>query len=80
MERAPRLSAVFGAVVSLAIGERECLETIKQSAKVILNVLKTYVAVVEWVFDYHDRLSLGDVLCQIPRLSLILRHIDIPVE
>jgi len=39
-ERAPRLSAVFGAVVSLAFGERECLETVKTSAKVILSVLK----------------------------------------
>jgi hypothetical protein len=35
-----RLSAVFGAVVNLAIGERECLETIKTSAEAILNVLK----------------------------------------
>ena len=26
LERPPRLSAVFGEVVNLAIGERECLE------------------------------------------------------
>ena len=30
LERPPRLSAVFGEVVNLAIGERECLENISQ--------------------------------------------------
>jgi hypothetical protein len=40
LERAPRLSTVFGTVVNLAMGERGCLETIKTSANVILNVLK----------------------------------------
>jgi hypothetical protein len=40
LETAPRLSAVFSAVVNLAIGERESLESIKTLANVILNILK----------------------------------------
>ena len=40
LERAPRLSAVSGAVVNIPIGERsDCLESIKLSVKVTLIIL-----------------------------------------
>ena len=41
---------------------------------------RTYVAVIEWVFDQHGSLASRDIVCPVPGLSLIMRDMDITLD